>query len=156
ASGSWHGERVRVWDLDTGAHHDLLEENRMATVCFSGDDRWLVTGAIHEFCFWETGSWQLRRCVSREGASVPGAIAFAPSGGIVALPTAPSQIRFYDSNSFEELCRLELPNGEYVNSMAFLPDGSGFVAISSAADHIHVWDFALIRRQLARLHLDWQ
>jgi WD40 repeat protein len=155
ASGTWYGRGVRVWDLETRAHHDLLEENRMATIYFTGDDRWLVTGDIHEYCFWETGTWQLRRRVSRKGASLPGAIALAPTGELVALETAPSQVRFYDPSSFKALCTLDVPNLERVNSMAFFPDGSGFVAISSTADHIHLWDLALIRSQLARLGLDW-
>jgi len=155
AAGTWNGHGVRVWDMETGAQSDLLKDNRMATVAFSPDDRWLVTGGNHEFCFWEIGTWQLRRRIPRTASAAPGTIAFAPSGRILALQIGDSQVRFYDHDSCEELYTLDSPNGEHLGSMAFLPDGSGFVAVSGMDDHVHFWDLALIRRRLAALGLDW-
>jgi WD40 repeat protein len=156
AAATWHGRGVRVWDIQSGARYDLLEDVRLTTVCFSADDRWLVTGAPHEFCFWQTGSWQLRRRVAREGGSIPGAIAFAPCRTIFALQTAPSQVRLYHPNSLEELCTLDVPNGETVGPMTFVPDGSGLIAVGNLEGHVHLWDLALLRRQLARSGLDWE
>ncbi len=155
ASGTWHGYGVRVWDRETGVQSDLLKEDRMDTVCFSPDDRWLVTGGIHEFCIWEAGTWSLHRRVPRTGGNIPGSIAFAPAGGILALQTGLAQIRFLDPDTFQELCTIDVPNGESSGPTAFLPDGSGFVSVASLDGHVHLWDLALIRRRLASLGLDW-
>jgi WD40 repeat protein/tRNA A-37 threonylcarbamoyl transferase component Bud32 len=156
AAGTWYGRGVRAWDVESGTSSDLVKEDRMNTVSFSIDDRWLVTGGIHEFCFWETGTWQLRWRMSRDGGGIPGAVAFAPSGRIVALQTGPSQIRFHEPISLQDLCTLDVPDGDRVKSMAFLPNDSRFVAVASSDDRIHVWDLALIRNQLAALGLDWE
>jgi WD40 repeat protein len=155
ASGTWYGNGVRVWDRETGVQSDLLKEDRMATVCFSPDDRWLVTGGIHEFCIWETGTWRLHRRVPRTGGNLPGNIAFAPAGGILALQTGLAQIRFVDPDTVQEFCTIDIPDGESSGPIAFLPDGSGFVSVASLDGHVHLWDLALIRRQLASLGLDW-
>jgi hypothetical protein len=39
--------------------------------------------------------------------------------------------------------------------MAFNPDGSCLVAVCGVPGRVHLWDLALIRRQLARMGLNW-
>jgi hypothetical protein len=40
--------------------------------------------------------------------------------------------------------------------MTFVPDGSGLIAVGNLEGHVHLWDLALLRRQLARSGLDWE
>ena len=101
------------------------------------------------------GTWELRRRVPRTGGNFPGAFAASPSDAAAALQTSPAEIRLYSLNSFDELCTLDVPEDQHVRSMVFAPGGSHLVAVSGEPGRVHLWDLALIRRQLARRRLDW-
>src|SRR5262249_12090195 len=100
ASGAWQNRGVKVWDAKTGA---LLKElpsdgensDAMATVAFSPDGRYLVTGTPVEFCFWHVGSWSLARRIrnSVSGNDFWPMMAFSRDGKILAGTRSRNKIR---------------------------------------------------------------
>jgi WD40 repeat protein len=145
-----------VWDAKTGAQvaelpTDDTGRDTATTVAFTPDGRYLVTAAPDEFCFWEVGSWTLKRRISDEGWH---GIAFSRDGTILAATAPVNKVRLFDSATGEVLADLEAPNCRGITSLAFNHDGTQ-LAVCESQDVLRVWDLRQVRRQLEELGLDW-
>jgi WD40 repeat protein len=64
ATGSWHGNGTRIWDVHSGQQVGEELPGGDACIAFSPDGRWLVNSTQEESRLWEVGSW-------RSGSRIP-------------------------------------------------------------------------------------
>ncbi|MBI3408637.1 MAG: protein kinase [Planctomycetes bacterium] len=154
ATGTWHGAGVKIWDTSTAKVVHELPARGSAGVTFSPDGKWLVISTGEDFCFWETGFWQMSHRILRDrGGDVPGFMAFSPTGDLLAIAKSPTLIQMVDPATGNELATLEPPNPQNLTCLGFSPDGSQLTAASG--NIIQLWVLRRIRRQLRAFHLDW-
>ena len=96
-----------------------------------------------------SGSW-------REGPQIGGgAFAFSPDGTLLAVDTGHGAVRLVDPDTGREYARLENPNQDRAFFLSFSPDGTQLVITGGDNQPLHVWDLRAIRKQLAKMGLDW-
>jgi tetratricopeptide (TPR) repeat protein len=155
ATGTWWGgpaEVVKVWDARSGASVRNLEVGGDAHVAFSGDGRWLATGTRREFCLWRVGTWEWGRVINAGGGY--SALAFSPDGRLLAVARTGLLVQLLDPDTGEELASLAAPDPQGLTTLRFSADGGQLVA-GYGKQECHVWDLRAIRRQLAKMGLDW-
>jgi WD40 repeat protein len=159
ATGSWLGTGTTLWDLGGRTPGPIGPSRRLPTgdaiVGFSPDGRRLVTGSQAAYQFWEVGSWSpVGRPIPRDRANLRGPLAFSHDGSVLAIATSPREVQLIDPGTGGVLATLTAPDPQLISWLSFSPDG-GRLAVASEGRVIQVWDLRLIRRQLARMHLDW-
>ena len=69
-TGTWKGPEVVVWDVGSGKPVRTLPTVKATTgtasVAFSPDGKWLVTGGPGNYRFWSVGSWERGLVISRD------------------------------------------------------------------------------------------
>jgi tetratricopeptide (TPR) repeat protein/serine/threonine protein kinase/WD40 repeat protein len=127
--------RRRVWQSPANCGYKC---------CFSRDCRWLVTdvegGRLYKVGTWEPGP-QL-------GAGQPWDV----TDDLAAFVLPNGVYRLVELANGRELARLEDPE-QITGPAAFTPDGTKLIV--TGRDGLHIWDLRAIRRELARLGLDW-
>jgi tetratricopeptide (TPR) repeat protein len=112
----------------------------------------LVTGTFSEYRFWEVGSWRKRHALPREkGVKTVGWIVFSPDAKMLAVLHGVSEVHLVDPATGRPFACLPTSGGPY----GFSPDGSHLVTDAGRDGAFQVWDLRLIRRQLAKMDLDW-
>jgi WD40 repeat protein/Flp pilus assembly protein TadD len=156
ATGTWNGFGVKVWEAHSGRLlRHLIPEERISTVAFSLDGRWLATGTGTALALWKVGSWELAREVPRqEGLENPVRAAFAGDGKLLALTPGPSVVQLIDPATGRPVARLEASDSDPVWCVAFSPEGSR-LAVGTTAGNVRVWDLRWVRQRLKELGLDW-
>jgi WD40 repeat protein len=153
ATGTWHGNGVKVFELPSGELRQELPVKFSAACAFSPDSQWLVTGNGEGYCLWRVGSWQQPVwTVPREGAGdMIGSMTFAPDGRMLALlhgrSTRTKLVATADGH--------ELATFDAGRPLCFSPDGSRLATIAEDLHSVLLWDLPLIRRHLASMKLDW-
>jgi WD40 repeat protein len=153
AAGYWNGPNVRLWDAQTGRLIRQLPTLNSTMVAFTPDNRWLVTGASDEYCFWEveTGVSGLRIPRAQAG-TIWGPMAFTRDGNVMAIARSRWLVQLIETATGRELAALEQPDAQTVGWLAFNPDGT---QLAVASDVVHVWDLRKLREELVALKLDW-
>jgi hypothetical protein len=124
-------------------------------VAFSPDGHTLVTGTALEYRLWDTRSWQPRHVLPREAtADVPGEVAFAPDGTVLAVTPSPMLVQLIDPGTGRGLATLQPPARHDVRHLRFSPDGA-VLAVACANGEVQLWDLRFIRSRLAARGLDW-
>jgi serine/threonine protein kinase/WD40 repeat protein len=117
-------------------------------VLFSPDGKWLMTRSAP--CrLWEVGTWREARQIDGTG------LCFSPDGRLVVVHYASMIIRLVETETGRTLARLESPDLCSVWGATFSPEGSRLVVTTNDGPAVHVWNLRAIRRQLARIGLDW-
>ena len=154
ASGTWKGSGVRVWEAASGRIVRDLATSESARVCFSPDNRWMVTGGTN-YVVWEVGSWRRRYALPRANAADSiGSIAFSPDGKILALVRSRASIELLLASTGERLARLEAPRSSNLYDLRFDPDGRRLFALEWD-QQVQVWNLTRLRSELRKLGLDW-
>jgi serine/threonine protein kinase/WD40 repeat protein len=154
AIGTQHDKGVKIFDTaDNREVRHLWPENTRVSLGFSPDSRWLVAGGNGEYRFWRTGAWEQGIRVHRD-CGEDGPIAFSPDSRTVALETARARISLIDPETGEEFARLDDPNGDGADWMAFTPDGCSLVSATRKNGAIHVWELHALRAKLAEAGLE--
>ncbi len=122
-------------------------------VAFSPDGRWLVTGEINCYSWWEVGTWKLHHRIPRKLTAGAPLVAFSNSG-LLAVSGPGNSILLLDPDTGAELAALDDPEPHGNESFVFSKDGSR-LAVMNADAIATIWDLALIRRELAEMKLDW-
>jgi serine/threonine protein kinase/WD40 repeat protein len=141
-----HLECVNVYEAATGRRvwqspHDQHDWSR-----FSSDGRWLVTENDGSRAY-RVGSWEPG---PRLGPGRP--LDISPDSRLVVLGQMDGVYRLVELETGREIACLEGP--EHVFAAAgFTPDGTRLVV--AAENGLRVWDLRLLRKELVRLHLDW-
>jgi WD40 repeat protein len=126
-----------------------------AEVAFTPDNRWLVTGAFDEYCFWDVSTGQRGLRIAREqDPGLTGRIAFTPDGKLMAIARSQWVVSLIDPVNGQELARLEHPNAQLVSALTFSPSGAQ-LAVATEGHAIQLWDLRKLRAELAALNLDW-
>jgi WD40 repeat protein len=148
ATGSWHGQRVRVWEARTGR---LIAEHGgggCGSVQFSPDGKWLA--ASQGGCrLWQVGTWDPGPVI---GGDFSGDC-FSPDGNLLVVETGKGALRVVHVGSGRDLAVLEDPQQYCHGNFTFTPDGSRLLANGSGSS-LHVWDLRTIRAGLAELGLE--
>jgi len=157
ATGSWHADDVRIWELPTGrvVHHINLCQARQTL--FSPDGR-LLAMALHEAnanpAIWihvfDTMTW--KRVQRFDGNRV----AFSPDSAVMAVDKNDGTAQLLETATGRELARLDDPFQDRFAFLAFSPDGRQLITANTESKSLHIWDLYALRRQLAELRLDWQ
>jgi serine/threonine protein kinase/WD40 repeat protein/tetratricopeptide (TPR) repeat protein len=147
------GTEVKVWDAQTG--REMIElPVRGATLAFSPDDQWLVTGTTDAFRFWKTESWQPDGMIARPNDARCGQMAFTHDGRLLAVARTPRLAQLIDVATCQEIAVLSAPNELMITAFCFSPDDSQ-LAVATENQAVQLWDLRAIRRQLAEIGLDW-
>jgi WD40 repeat protein len=97
ATGTWHGNGTRIWDLHSGRQVGKELPGGDAFVAFSPDGRRLVNGTETEYRFWEVGSWRPGLRIPRVPQVVPGPLAFTTDGKILAIAHSLREVRLIET-----------------------------------------------------------
>ncbi len=153
ATGTWKGEGVKIWSTETWQPIRELPASGSTTCRSSPDGAWLATGSAEEYCVWRTGDWERVIVFARHQAGdLPGAMAFAPDGRMLAL--------LHERNRNVKL--ISVPGGRELATLdtgrplCFSGDGGLLVTTGEDAHSLLVWDLRQIRQGLAVLGLDWE
>ena len=155
ATGTWHGENARIWDVSSGRVVQTIPTGN-AQVCFSPDGRKVVVDEGRHYTVWSVPDGKLlQAAVARSGANEPGPIAFSSDGRLLAVLGSGRRVRLLDAASFAELASFTAPGDRLIVSLCFSPDGSRLVAGTFRPGFVYIWDLHRIRKQLAEMELDW-
>jgi WD40 repeat protein/serine/threonine protein kinase len=159
--GQWiaisYGNRAgaKLWKAEEGAEFRELPTSGGTHVCFTPDSRWLVTGSIDEYRFWEIGTGQPGLRLPRpEKTGLGGAMAFTRDSRMMAIAQTPWLVQLIDPTSGHELASLEHPDPQLISWLAFSPSGTQ-LAVATEGHVIQLWDLRKLRAELAGLKLDW-
>ncbi len=150
ATGTWQGDEVWVWRTDDGEVIKKLPVQGSAHVAFTTDERWLITGSPDEFRCWDTISWEPGTHLPRRD-DLGGLIVVSPRGTAAAIDCTRHQMRLVLPDT---LATLIDPDCGPQSPLCFSNDGCKLVSTNNQG-HLFVWDIAFIRREMARLNLDW-
>lgn len=155
------GERVEIWDATTGEHAaslPLISHQGTIRIAFSSNNDWLVTSTFSEYRVWKTGTWEAGPKLSRERGGVwPGPISLAGKQPWMASVTSMRHVKLVDVRDMSELFTLDMGNQDNVGlggAVALSQDGST-LAIGSKVQSLDVLHLPSIRRELAKVGIDW-
>lgn len=156
ATGAWNRKGVRVWNVrEKRLERELLTDS-MASVLFTQDGRWLITGS-QQFDFWSVGSWKLSRQRLRPPLErFPPAMASTRDGRLIALSHTLRSVMLVDSATGVELATLALQNGWAIHGLSFDPKGTRLAVSGELTREFCVWNLGRIRERLLGLGLDWE
>jgi WD40 repeat protein len=142
-----HG--AQVWRISDATKVAQLPIDYGTSVVSSPDGKWLMTREPP--CrLWEVGSWrEAKQKIDGRGCC------FSPDGRQLVVQDASKVIRLVETATGRTLARLESPDRCAVNGATFSLDGSRLVVTTPDGPAVHVWDLRAIRRELAKIGLDW-
>uniref|UniRef100_UPI0037830E93 protein kinase domain-containing protein n=1 Tax=Prosthecobacter sp. TaxID=1965333 RepID=UPI0037830E93 len=151
ATGTWHGQGVRVWSLPDGRVTNLPVSGS-ANVGFNLDGKLLVTGNGVEYAFWKIGTWERAHTVPTSLGDLYGAMAFSPRGTAIAIESERNRALIIAAPTFREMTS---PDFDRQRPLIFSPPHGTLLVNADARQHLVIWDVALLRQQLKALSLDW-
>jgi hypothetical protein len=80
---------------------------------------------------------------------------FSPDGRLLAVEEPLGALRLVETDSGEEVLRLEAPEHTRLFPLTFTPDGTRLIARGTDTRALHVWDLQALRAGLVQLGLDW-
>ncbi|MGC4044712.1 MAG: sigma-70 family RNA polymerase sigma factor [Armatimonas sp.] len=143
AKDVWGGADVRLWDLETRQILHKLERPNgrglLHNICFSPDGSLLVApnGAEGEALVWEVATGKRIHTLPGSGAAVF-ALAYSPTGKLIAAGRGDSQISLYDAQTGKEVGVLS-GEGKRLSTLAFHPDGTLLIAAHTDGA-VRVWE----------------
>jgi len=139
---------AQVWRIRDATKATDLHVDWGTGVVFSPDGSWLLTTTAP--CrLWTVGTWREERQIGGQG------LCFSPDGRLLVVVDATRVIRLVETETGRTVARLESPDLYGVRWATFSPDGSRLAVTTDDGPAVHVWDLRAIRRQLARMGLDW-
>jgi serine/threonine protein kinase/WD40 repeat protein len=151
AAGTWKGDGVRIWKLPEAAAPIDLPVSGSATVAFSPDLRWLVTGDTVAYRFWKTGTWEMERQIPAETGELIGKMAFSPRLTALAIACRRAELKVLNPVTLEEMTS---PDFDREAPLCF--DPFGMIMVNSGQGGIFFWRLDAVRAHLVEMGLDWK
>jgi len=153
AGAAWSEDKAKVWNVETGKLVQSWDkELDIVGLAFSPDGRWLVTCGFEEYRFWEVGSWEQRRAITRVRADKNvGPVVLVRAGTMMAVSAGEYGVELLDAATGNSLAVLD--QSEQL-PVCFSRNGEQLVTIDHTGAN-YLWDLRAIRRQLAAMKLDW-
>jgi WD40 repeat protein len=155
-TAAWGGSGIQVYDV-AERHYvtTLAAKSGRATIAVSPDGQLLVASmSLLPQQVWKIGSWEELTTLERpHSGSWPGAIAFSPSGHLLAITNDRFSARILETDRFADGFTLPNSTQRGLVALAFNPDGTK-LAVAFHQD-VEVWDLDEVRRRLRALDLDW-
>ena len=142
---------MRVWSLPDAANPVDLPVHGSATVGFTPDHRWLVTGDTEAYRFWKTGSWQLDREVPSRMGELYGRMAFSQRQTAFAIACNRDELKVLDPDTLDEMAT---PDFDREVPLCF--DPYGMIMVTTGQSGTFFWKLDALRSGLAELGLDWK
>jgi WD40 repeat protein len=138
--GAGNSGPLRLFDTQTGQELDKLSDgvydvSTISALAFSPDASILASGVDSIVKFWDMRTRKVRTRVEA-GVGYIRAIAFSPSGKIVAVGGQDHITKLYDARMTKELVTLK--TGSAVTSIIFSPDETTLATIS--LNEVMLWD----------------
>lgn len=139
----WRGADVRLWDLETGKILHKLERPNgrclLHNICFSPDGALLVApnGAEGEALVWNVATGKRVHTLPGSGSAIF-ALAFSPSGKLIATGREDSMIGLYDAQTGDEVGVL-IGEGKRLSTLAFHPEGTNLIAAHTDGA-VRIWE----------------
>ncbi len=164
SDGRWlvtglHNRPVQdVWDVSNGRHFMEITSPGYPACQFDPVTNRLASWNASEFHLREAGAWQTIRSFGWQAGSqiaglLPGSV--SPDGRTIWAYTTDGQIALLDIDSEVPIARLERPGGYAANTMSLDARGQKAV-LGTTHNTLREIDLAALRRELARLGLDWR
>jgi WD40 repeat protein len=145
---------VKVFDLGDLKQVKEIPQEFCGRSAFSPDHRWLMVGDHFEYRLWDTATWRSCYAIPKTAVGTWGFLAFSQDSSMVAVALERDLVHLVETASGRFLARLEPPEAQEIANLSFSPDGTRLAVIYQTGN-IHLWDLALIRKELVVLHLDW-
>jgi WD40 repeat protein len=143
---------VQVWDGRDGTLAQKLPIGNQSSAVFSPNSLLLATHTPSEGTrLWNVGDWRLVSEFPSAGRAV-----FNPDATLLAMGDIPGTIQLLEVPSGRILARLSAPAPLWIWPVCFAADGSRLVAMDTDLSQIYIWNLRELRRNLARLALDWE
>ena len=156
ATGTWNGTGPAVWDATTGRLITRLPGGRQATAVFMPDGLAVLIISDMDVMLLDTTRWQPTKVGLIGTESLKGRRpAFSPDGRLLALVTPEERIRLIDTRSGQEIVTLTAPDQQPIRRLIFNRTASRLAAATDNYE-VQLWDLPELRRELARLGLDWR
>ena len=156
--GCWHSDKVWIWHKRaTGTVADLQHSlTNPAAFCgtpaFARDGKRMV---IH----WGSSIAMIDRVAgtplwSQTVDDLP-VYDLSPDGRMIAVRIGKRLVRLLEAERGTVIATFTHPNGMPVRQILFSGDGAHLAVVSDSVSELFIWDLARLRRELARLGLDW-
>ena len=149
------GTHLKIRDALTGAVvTNLLSGTADGRFTPAGDE--LVSALPGRLTFWRVGTWEKLREVACGDDTVGYVLAgFWPDGSCALVNGGRDlTLHIWNLEADTELANLWLPSESGAWNTVFDPAGRR-MAVTSGRPYVDLWDFTALRRELARLGLDW-
>ena len=129
-------------------------------VRFSPDNRWLavVTEAAVQVYELDSLLPAYPPVVLEAGSGATPPVEFSRDSRMFAVPYNRTHVRLYETSTGRELATLSPPNLAQIvggKALEFSPDGQWLLAAKNDGETV-AWNIPVIRRELAKLGLDWE
>jgi WD40 repeat protein/predicted Ser/Thr protein kinase len=154
-TGSLSDKQLRVWDVTRNRMLlDLSAGGHTGCAAFSPDGRWLATLG-EEGLLWTIGQWtNATATLFASGETGLGDGVFSADSRWIAVVANLREIHLFDAASARRVAMFQAPESLGVQALALSPDGRWLVALCKEG-WLQRWDLAGLRRELARLDLEW-
>jgi WD40 repeat protein len=153
-ASSWTRKWAAVFDVQTRSMIRRIPAEVATCFAFSPDSTRLVVTSRLGGSVLSTRTWdEIGQLSTAAGMDQFGAVAFDPSGTILAISRYDGVINLLDGATYQELATLESPTPQPIQCIAFSGDGSRLAVCVQGS--VQFWDLRLIRSQLSEMQLDW-
>jgi WD40 repeat protein len=152
---NWRDAGVEVWSTSNVRRIVDLPAGRNGRPLFSPNGRWLAA-TPDGVRLWHVADWRPGPKVHSRGDTPSGlGIAFSPDSKVLAVSQPDEITRLVDPETGIDWAELRRPDALPSPFLAFTPDQSRLIEAPWGRGTPRIWDLTAIRRQLARLGLDW-
>jgi len=150
----FRGTHLKIRDAVTGGFVTNLDSGT-PNGRFTPRGDHIVSISGNHVTYWEVGTWRKLRDVSIEkGSSVLWLADFWPDGSCAVVNGLDGAAHLWDFEARQEVAALRLPTESVFWGAVFAPTARQ-MTVTAGRPTVDLWDFDALRRELARLGLDW-